>query len=71
MYISETYSYVETVGVDGKPCVLGELGNVIVISFYSWVMLIVWLEFGDVGKIIEELCKCGRWSCCIEYYGRI
>jgi phenylacetate-CoA ligase len=71
MHLAETYCYVETVRSDGTLCAPGELGNVVVTSLHSRAMPIIRLEPGDVGRIFEEPCRCGRRSRRIEHAGRI
>lgn len=71
MHIAETYCYVETVRPDGTLCAPGELGNVIVTSLHSHAMPIIRLEPGDVARIIEDPCTCGRRSRRIQHEGRI
>ena len=71
MHIAESYAYVETVRTDGSLCAPGELGNVLVTSLHSRAMPIIRLEPGDVAKVFEDPCDCGRRSRRIEHHGRI
>ena len=71
MHLAETYCYVETVRPDGELCGSGELGNVVVTSLHSWAMPIIRLEPGDVARVVEDPCTCGRRSRRIEHHGRI
>ncbi len=71
MHLAESYCYVETVRSDGQLCAPGELGNVVVTSLHSHAMPIIRLEPGDVGRLIDEPCACGRRSRRIEHHGRI
>jgi phenylacetate-CoA ligase len=71
MHLAEDYCYVETVRQDGSPCRPGELGNVVVTSLHSRAMPVIRLEPGDVARIIEEPCGCGRNSRRIEHHGRV
>ncbi|MFT7621639.1 MAG: phenylacetate-CoA ligase [Myxococcota bacterium] len=71
MHLAESYCYVETARADGTMCSPGELGNLVVTSLHSHAMPIIRLEPGDVGRIIEEPCSCGRRSRRLEHHGRI
>ncbi len=71
MHLAETYAYVEAVRSDGGLCTPGELGNLVVTSLHSWAMPIIRLEPGDVGRIIEDPCACGRRSRRLQHGGRI
>jgi phenylacetate-CoA ligase len=71
MHLAESYAYVETIRDDGTLCAPGELGNLIVTSLHSWAMPIIRLEPGDVGRIIEEPCTCGRKSRRLLHGGRV
>ncbi len=71
MHIAESYCYIETVRTDGSTCADGEIGNVLVTSLHSRAMPIIRLEPGDVGRLIEEPCACGRRSRRLEHHGRI
>lgn len=71
MHLAESYACVETVRADGAPCAPGELGNVVVTNLHGRAMPIVRLEPGDVGRIVEEPCACGRSSRRIEHHGRV
>jgi phenylacetate-coenzyme A ligase PaaK-like adenylate-forming protein len=71
MHILEEYCYVETVRPDGELCASGELGNVVVTSLHSRAMPIIRLEPGDVARIIDDPCACGRRSRRIQHGGRI
>lgn len=71
MHIAESYCYVEAVRSDGQLCAVGELGNAIVTSLHGWAMPIIRLEPGDVIRLIEDPCDCGRRSRRLEHHGRI
>jgi len=71
MHLAETHCYVETVHSDGSACEPGELGNLLVTNLHGRAMPIIRLESGDVGRIVEEPCECGRLSRRIEHAGRI
>ena len=71
MHLAEGYCYVEAVRPDGGLCASGELGNLIVTSLHSQAMPIIRLEPGDVGRIIEDACACGRRSRRLTHGGRI
>ncbi len=71
MHLAEGYCYVEAVRSDGTLCNPGELGNIIATSLHSWAMPVIRLEPGDVGRIIEDRCECGRRSRRLEHGGRL
>ncbi|HIA01586.1 MAG TPA: phenylacetate--CoA ligase family protein [Myxococcales bacterium] len=71
MHLAESYCYVETVRNDDTLCSPGEIGNVVVTSLHSRAMPIIRLEPGDIGRIFEEPCSCGRRSRRLEHAGRI
>ncbi|MBT9558755.1 MAG: phenylacetate--CoA ligase family protein [Myxococcales bacterium] len=71
MHLAESYAYVEAIRTDGSLCAPGELGNLIVTSLHSWAMPIIRLEPGDVGRIFDEPCACGRKSRRLEHGGRV
>ena len=71
LHLAEQYCYVEAVRADGRQCASGELGNLVVTSLRSRAMPIIRLEPGDVGRILESPCACGRLSRRIEHHGRI
>jgi len=56
---------------DGSACAPGELGNVIVTSLHGRAMPVIRLEPGDVARIFDDPCACGRKSRRIEHHGRI
>ena len=70
MHLAESYAYVEAIRPDGEICAPGELGNLIVTSLHSWAMPVIRLEPGDVGRIIEAPCRCGRRSRRLQHGGR-
>jgi phenylacetate-CoA ligase len=71
MHLAEDYAYVETVRPDGSLAAPGELGNVLVTSLHSRAMPIIRLEPGDVGRLIDDPCACGRRSRRLQHGGRI
>ena len=71
MHIAENYAYVEAVRPDGTLAVPGELGNILVTSLHSRAMPIIRLEPGDVGRLFDEPCACGRRSRRLQHGGRI
>ncbi len=71
LHLAEGYDYVETVRPDGTPCEPGELGNVLATSLHSRAMPIVRIEPGDVARILDDPCRCGRKSRRIQHEGRI
>jgi phenylacetate-CoA ligase len=71
MHLAEGHCYVETLRPDGSLCSSGELGNVVVTSLHSSAMPIIRLEPGDVARIFDAPCACGRRSRRIEHHGRI
>ena len=71
MHLAENYAYVETVRADGTLAAPGELANILVTSLHSRAMPIIRLEPGDVGRLIDEPCACGRRSRRLEHGGRI
>ena len=56
---------------DGTLCAPGELGNLLVTSLHSWAMPVIRLEPGDVGRLVEDRCECGRRSRRLEHGGRL
>jgi len=71
MHLAEGYCYVEAIRPDGTLCSPGELGNIIATSLHSWAMPVIRLEPGDVGRMIEDRCECGRRSRRLEHGGRL
>lgn len=71
LHLAESFCCVETVRSDDTPCAPGELGNVIVTSLHARAMPMIRLEPGDVGRIFEERCACGRASRRLEHHGRV
>jgi phenylacetate-CoA ligase len=71
MHLAEGFCYVEAVSTKGSLCAPGELGNIIVTSLHSRAMPIIRLESGDVGRIVEAPCTCGRRSRRMEHCGRL
>jgi len=71
MHLAENYCYVEAVRNDGTLCAPGELGNLLVTSLHSWAMPVIRLEPGDVGRLVEDRCECGRRSRRLEHGGRL
>jgi phenylacetate-coenzyme A ligase PaaK-like adenylate-forming protein len=71
LHLAETHCHLEVLRADGAPCAPGELGNVIVTSLHSRALPVLRLEPGDVGRLIEEPCACGRTSRRLQHEGRV
>jgi len=71
MHLAEGFAHVEAVRPDDSPCAPGELGNVLVSGLHGRAMPILRIEPGDVGRLIQEPCSCGRHSRRIQHEGRI
>jgi phenylacetate-CoA ligase len=71
LHLAESYACAEIVRSDDTPCASGEIGNVIVTSLHARAMPMIRLEPGDVGRVIEEPCDCGRTSRRLEHHGRV
>lgn len=71
MHLNELYCHVETLRPDGSPCEDGELGNLIVTSLHSRAQPMLRLEPGDVGRLHDEPCSCGRTSRRLTHEGRV
>ena len=61
---------VETVK-DGKHVAPGELGEIVITSFINAAMPLIRYKPGDVGRLYEDRCDCGRQSQLLSVEGRM
>jgi len=59
-HINAEYFYIEIVDKKGNPLPRGMTGRVIITSLENEVMPFLRYDTGDLGRILEETCPCGR-----------
>lgn len=60
LHINAEHVFVEVVDEDGKPCKPGELGEIVVTDLDNYVFPFIRYKIGDIGKLSEKMCGCGR-----------
>ena len=60
MHINADGLLVEVVGPDGKPVPAGEVGEVVVTSLDNFAMPFIRYRLGDMGRLMDGQCACGR-----------
>lgn len=63
-------NYVEIVSPDGAALCAGEVGNIVVTSFYNYVMPFIRYKIGDRGMILPDSCSCGSRIPILKFIGR-
>ena len=62
--------YLEAVGPDGAPVSDGETGRFLVTTLRNRAMPLLRYEIGDLGRIMQAPCPCGRTTRTLEIEGR-
>lgn len=70
MHIMMSGCLVETIR-DDRHAAFGELGEIVVTSFTNKAMPLIRYRPGDVGRIYEDYCKCGRQTLLLSVEGRL
>lgn len=60
MHINADNIIVEVVRDDGTPCEAQESGRIIVTDLHNYVFPFIRYDTGDIGKLLEHQCSCGR-----------
>ena len=60
MHIHDEGIHVECVGEDGRPCVWGEEGELIVTDLLNHAFPLIRYRIGDTGMLLKDDCPCGR-----------
>jgi phenylacetate-CoA ligase len=60
MHISAEDIFVEIVNKDGKPCEIGESGEIVVTHLATSDFPFIRYRTGDVGRLSDKACSCGR-----------
>lgn len=63
-------NYVEIVNSDGASLYAGEEGDIVVTSFYNYVMPFIRYKIGDRGAILPKTCNCGNSAPVLKLSGR-
>lgn len=63
-------NYVEIVSSDGAALRAGEEGDIVVTSFYNYVMPFIRYKIGDRGTILSGACRCGSGIPVLKFAGR-
>ncbi len=62
--------FTEIVGRDGHPVPDGETGRVVITDLTNYCMPLIRYDTGDVGRLLPELCPCGRKLKLLQFDGR-
>lgn len=60
MHINSDNVIVEIVDENGHPCQAGQSGRIVVTDLWNLVMPFIRYDTGDIGKLIDHVCSCGR-----------
>jgi len=71
MHLLEDICFVELLGPDGAPVGPGELGNLVVTWLTNDAMPLIRYEMGDVGRLHDRRCDCGRTAPLFDITGRL
>lgn len=72
LHIFEYSQFLEVLDNDLKPVIEGEVGNIYVTNLDNYSMPMIRYEIGDMGKVSNKMCSCGRgFSILSEITGRV
>ena len=60
LHINSEHVYVEIINEAGKPCRPGELGEIVVTDLDNYVFPFLRYKIGDIGRLSDKTCACGR-----------
>lgn len=68
-HIFDELVYLEVVNEEGEPCRPGELGRVLITDLHNYGFPFIRYEIGDMAKVGQGLCQCGRSLTLLESVG--
>jgi len=66
LHISDLTQYIEVINADGKPCVPGEMGEIVITSLVNYTMPLIRYKIEDMGTMSSHRCPCGRGFSLLE-----
>ncbi len=66
----DDFNYLETLDENGRPCEPGQPGKLVLTSLMKYAYPLIRYEVGDMARIDQGQCPCGRPGRVFEYLGR-